>query len=343
MWVKPSPSNPATLAAATLRVGFVLVPRFTLTAFAGFVDALRLAGDDGDRSRQRRIRWAVLGSEPVVASCGTPVLPSAPLDEAAAWDVIVVVGGLLHGGQKVSPAVLSFLREAASLGRRLVGLCTGSFVLARAGLLRGHLACVSWFHRDDFEAEFPDHRVVSNRMFVVDRERLTCAGGTSVVHLAAHLIEQALDRASATKALRILIEEQPLPATALQPEEVVTERATDPLVRKAMLMLEQRLHEPLSVPTVCQALGLGRRQLERRFRSDVGLSPVAYRQRLRLDRAHWLLVHTDLEMGAVGLECGYPDGAHFARAMRQAYGMNPRRLRVAGRAQGPREAEPPGA
>ncbi len=319
-----------------LRVAFLLAPRFTLTAFAGFVDALRLAADDGDRSRQRLIRWDVLGSEPVRSSCGCSVAPTATLGEAAAWDVVVVVGGLLHGGQKVPGAVTAFLREAAAAGRRLVGLCTGSFVLARAGLLDGHLACVSWFHRADFEAEFPGHRVVSNRMFVVDRERLTCAGGTSVVHLAAHLIEQAVARASATKALRILIEDQPLPATALQPEEVLTERASDPLVRKAMLLLEQRLHEALAVQAVCDQLGLGRRQLERRFRQDVGLSPAGYRLRLRLERARWLLVHSDLEVGSVSLECGFQDSAHFARAVRQAYGRSPRELRARGRA----EAQP---
>jgi transcriptional regulator GlxA family with amidase domain len=326
-----SPNSAPKPELPRLRVGFVLTPRFTLTAYAGFVDALRLAADDGDRSRQRRIRWAVLGREPVVASCGTPVLPTASMDDVTAWDVVVVVGGLLHGGQKVSSSVNAFLREAAAVGRRLVGLCTGSFVLARAGLLDGHLACVSWFHREDFEAEFPALPVVSNRMFVVDRERLTCAGGTGVVHLAAHLIEQTLDRASATKALRILIEDQPLPPTALQPEEVMTERATDPLVRKAMLRLEQRLHEPLAMPLLCEQLGLGRRQLERRFQRDVGLSPAGYRLRLRQERARWLLVHTDLEVGTIGLECGFPDSAHFARAMRQAYGSSPRQLRLAGR------------
>lgn len=313
-----------------LRVAFVLTPRFTLTAFAGFVDALRLAADEGDLSRQRLIQWAVLGGEPVHSSCGTAVVPGASLSSPEDWDCVVVVGGLLHGGQRVGPPVQAFLRDAAALGKRLVGLCTGSFVLARAGLLEGHLACVSWFHRDEFVAEFPHLRVVSNRMFVVDRERLTCAGGTSVVHLAAYLIEKTLGRASATKALRIMIEDQPLPATTLQPEAVLTECSTDTVVHKAMLMLEQQLHAPMPITQLCAALGIGRRQLERRFQQDVGLSPAGYRQRLRMERARWLLLNTDLDVTAVGLECGFQDGAHFARAVRQAYGASPRALRQAG-------------
>ena len=315
--------------AVRLSVGFVLVPRFTLTAFAGFVDALRLAADEGDRSRQHLCRWEILGSDPVASSCGALVTPTAPLESAERYDTIVVVGGLLHGGQRVPARVTAFLREAAAQGVRLVGLCTGSFVLARAGLLDGYLACVSWFHREEFEAEFPHCRVVSNQMFVIDRDRLTCAGGTSVVHLAATLIERSIGRASAVKALRIMIEEQPLPARTLQPEAVLTERSTDSVVHKAMLLIEQHLQQPESIELLAERLGIGRRQLERRFKVDVGLSPAEYRQKLRLERASWLLRHTDLDVTEVALECGFQDGASFARALRRGTGVSPSAFRRA--------------
>jgi transcriptional regulator GlxA family with amidase domain len=234
---------------AKLRVGFLLTPRFTLTAFAGFIDALRLAADEGDRSRQQICRWDVLGLEgpPILSSCGTGVVPTASFGSPERYDYLVVVGGLLHGGQQVPERLISMLREAAAAGVKLVGLCTGSFVLARAGLLDGHVACVSWFHREEFAEEFPDCRVVSNQMFIIDRDRLTCAGGTSVVHLAAYLIEKAIGRASAVKALRIMIEEQPLPSRTLQPEAVMSERSNDSTVRKAMLLLEQQLQSPVSI------------------------------------------------------------------------------------------------
>jgi transcriptional regulator GlxA family with amidase domain len=323
-----------------LRVGFLLAPRFTLTAFAGFVDALRLAADEGDRSRPNLCRWAVLGAEdrPIVSSCGASVLPTAAMESPESFDYLVVVGGLLHGGQQVPARVYSFLREAAARNVKLVGLCTGSFVLARAGLLDGHLACVSWFHREEFAAEFPHCRVVSNQMFVVDRDRLTCAGGTSVVHLAAYLIEKAIGRASAVKALRIMIEEQPLPSRTLQPEAVLSERSSDSMVHKAMLLLEQQLHLPMPIGELCEPLGIGRRQLERRFQRDVGLSPADYRHKLRLERARWLLQHTDLEVTEVALECGFQDSANFARVVRRALGASPREVRAAGRKSGDRSS-----
>lgn len=317
-----------------LRVGFLLTPRFTLIAFAGFVDALRLAADDGDRSRQRLCRWDILGvaGTACLSSCGASVSATAPMESPASYDYIVVVGGLLQGGQQVSEEIYAFLREAAAKQVKLVGLCTGSFVLARAGLLDGHLTCVSWFHREAFVAEFAQLRIVSNQMFVVDRDRLTCAGGTSVVHLAAFIIEKSIGRASAVKALRIMIEEQPLPSRTLQPEEVLSERSTDTVVRKVMLLIEQQLDVTMPVEKLCEPLGIGRRQLERRFRRDVGLSPAGYRQSLRMERARWLLQNTDLDVTEVGLECGFHDSTHFARMVRQSLGASPRELRASGRA-----------
>lgn len=319
--------------APLLRVGFLLTPRFTLTAFAGFVDALRLAADEGDRSRPRLCRWDILGAAGTthLSSCGASVTPTAQMDSPEAYDYLVVVGGLLHGGQQVPEATYAFLQEAAARGVKLIGLCTGSFVLARAGLLDGHLTCVSWFHREAFVTEFAHLRVVSNQMFVVDRNRLTCAGGTSVVHLAAYVIEKIIGRASAVKALRIMIEEQPLPSRTLQPEEVLSERSTDTVVRKAMLLLEQQLHTSLPIEQLCEPLGIGRRQLERRFQRDVGLSPAGYRQSLRVERARWLLQHTDLEVTEVAFECGFQNSTHFARVVRQSLGASPREVRAAGK------------
>jgi transcriptional regulator GlxA family with amidase domain len=328
--MKPNPREKQT---PKLRVGFLLTPRFTLTAFAGFVDALRLAADEGDRSRPLLARWDVLDAAngPVLSSCGASVSPTASMDSPRDYDYLVVVGGLLHGGQRVPVALTSYLRQAAAAGVKLVGLCTGSFVLARSGLLDGHLACVSWFHREEFTAEFPECRIVSNQMFVIDRDRLTCAGGTSVVHLAAHIIERSIGRASAVKALRIMIEEQPLPSRTLQPEQVISVRSADTVVHKAMLLLEQQLQSPATIEQLCEPLGIGRRQLERRFQRDVGLSPAEYRQRLRLERARWLLQNTDLEVTEVSLECGFQSSANFARVVRKSLGLSPRELRQAAR------------
>src|SRR3546814_15931328 len=102
-------------------------------------------------------------------------------------------------------------------------------------------------------------------MFVIDRDRLTCAGGTSVVHLASHLIEKHCGRAQALKSLRIMIEQQSLPAGAWKPEEIVTRPSQDSLVKRAMLEIEQEIGVSIPLPQFAKCVGISDRQLPRAF------------------------------------------------------------------------------
>jgi len=240
----------------------------------------------------------------------------------------------MHGGQHVAPGTVSFLQDAARAQIPLVGLCTGPFILARAGLLDGYQTCVSWLHRAEFEAEFPDIRVDSSRMFVIDRDRLTCAGGTSVVHLAAHLIERHCSRTQAIKSLRIMIEEQPLPSGAWQPEAIITQQAQDSLVKRAMFLIEENLACPTSIAEIASLLEISGRQLERRFTNDIGLSAREYRQELRMKRAKWMIEHTSNSITEIGLECGFTESAQFAKTFKQRTGCCPSDHRRRARAPG---------
>ena len=122
-----------------LRVGFILASHFTLTAFASFVDVLRLSADEGDRSRQIACQWNVLASrqKPIVSSCGISVFSDMPLADPTSYDYLVVVGGLLDSGNRLDEESERFLRLAASKGVPLVGLCTGSFYLQFTLLVKG--------------------------------------------------------------------------------------------------------------------------------------------------------------------------------------------------------------
>jgi transcriptional regulator GlxA family with amidase domain len=308
-----------------LSIGFVLAPQFTLAAFANFIDAVRLAADEGDRSRQIDCEWTVLGESgaTIEASCGLHVHPWGALSDPGRFDYIVVVGGLLKGRTRLSQSAIAFVKAAARANIPLVGLCTGSFILARAGLLEGYKVCVSWFHAAEFKEAFPGLQADSSRMFVIDRDRLTCAGGTSVVHLAGHLIEKHCGRSQALKSLRIMIEESPLPAAAWQPEQVVTRPAQDSLVKSAMLAIEQNIGSRIPLPKLARSLGISVRQLQRRFESDIGIGVQAYRRNLQLSRAKWLVEHTDRPMTEVALDCGFADSAHFSRTFRVHVGVLP--------------------
>ena len=312
----------------TLRVGFILCPDFTLVAFSAFLDTLRLAADEGDRSRPIYCTWDILSPDmrPIRSSAGVEVKPTVLLTDPGGFDYIVVVGGLLDA-PRCAPATLQFVQHAAAQKIPLVGLCTGSFVLARLGLMDGIRSCVSWFHHEAFASEFPRVPVTSEVLYVVEQDRLTCAGGTSVVHLAAHIIEAFSGRAQASKALRILIEDAVQPGTAVQPTPALSVRARDARIRRAMLLMERNVENPISCEFIARQVKLSVRQLERLFKLEIGITPSAYAEKLRLGRAHELLLQSQEPLYEIAIRCGYKNHSHFASRFRLAYGLAPSAVR----------------
>lgn len=318
-----------------LSIGFVLTRRFTISAFASFVDVLRLAADEGDRSRQILCRWRVLSAtmEPVVSSCGVAVQPAERLGDPARFDYIVVVGGLMDEIERLEPDHVAFLKRAAAAGVPLVGVCTGAFVLHRAGLMQGYQCCVSWFHHDDFLEQFEGLRPVSDRIFVVDRDRLTCSGGVSSAHLAAFLVERHIGRAAARKSLAIMIIDEALTGERPQPGLPLELTTRDPLVKRALLLMQQTLDTPLTVAELAARLGVSRRKLERHFAEALDLTPSEAGRMIRLAQVRLLLERSDRSVTGIATDTGFADASHLIRVFRAAYGETPdawRRARRAG-------------
>ena len=303
----------------------MLARRFTLCAFANFVDVLRLSADEGDRSRPILCGWRVLSAtmEPIVSSSGIAVQPEERLGDPSRFDYIVVVGGLIEGIEDLHPDYIRFLHRAAELKVPLVGVCTGAFILHRAGLMNGYRCCVSWFHRDDFLERFEGMEPVADQIFVVDRDRLTCSGGVSSAHLAAFLVDRHVGLARAQKSLHIMIIDEAETAEKPQPGIPLSLHCEDQLVRRALATMQQHIDTPLKIDAIASRLGSNRRQLERRFQSKVGRSPDSAYKLIRLGHAEFLLDHSDKPITAIAVECGYCDSSHFVRAFREYHDTTP--------------------
>jgi transcriptional regulator GlxA family with amidase domain len=320
-------------ARTPLRVGVILADHFTLSAFAVFIDHLRLAADEGDRSRPMHVQWSIMssGREPVPASCGVHIEPTSAFLPPESFDYLVVVGGILHAGPQIDESTARYLRQVAAARVPLIGVCTGSFVLCRAGLMKGRRTCVSWYHYQDFLEAFPDHEVVADRLFLTDGPRITCAGGAGAAALATHLIERHLGRAVAQKASQVLLFERPRAGSEAQPHPPLPETVREPRVRRALLLMEQNLARPVAIATIAHELGVSVRQLERLCREQVGVAPATLYRRLRMRYAHWLIENTDRSVTEIAIEAGFADCAHFSRQFKDAYGLSPstRRLQPA--------------
>ena len=318
-------STSQSLNSAHLAVGFVLMPSFTLLPFSAFIDALRLAADEGDQSRQINCQWTVMGPtlEPISSSSGVTVKPWETYRNPADFDYIVVVGGLLDSTLEGSEHVVDYLQQADRAHVPIIGLCTGSFVMIRAGLMDQRRCCVSWFHYKDLTERYANVTPIADQLFVDDGDRITCAGGAVAADLAAYIIERHLGQSWARKSLRILVMDNPRPANAPQPQPNADYQVDNRWVARALLLMEQNLSRPLSSDEIASRLSISKRQLERLFINDTGDSLQKFYRKIRLRYGLWLLQNTDRLITDVGQDCGFSDTAHFSRVFRQAFEKKP--------------------
>jgi transcriptional regulator GlxA family with amidase domain len=313
---------------ANLSVAFLLLPDFTLSTFAGFVDVLRIAADEADGSRQLHCRWTILGADrtPVRSSCGVEITPWESIRDPLDTDYTIVVGGLLRGHARIDKRIMSYLRRVDERGGTLVGMCTGSFALARAGLMKDHRSCVHWFHLQDFIEKFPDHRVAADSVYAEDGRRITCAGGQGAIDLAVHLVERHCGRDMALKVTSGMVVSAARGPKHPQPHSELKwfREIKSSLVQRAILTMEQHmLARPVVVQLVAASLGVSSRTLVRGFKQSLNVSPSAFFRAMRLAHCRWELLNSKKSSGNIALDHGFSDASHFTRAFRKYYGSTP--------------------
>jgi transcriptional regulator GlxA family with amidase domain len=326
MELLPQQFEPEKGAAHKFRVAITLLPKFTLMAFAGFVDALRLSSDIGDRSHPNLCSWTLVGADKneVTSSCGAAIAHKEIFSDPSRFDFLVVVGGLLGEAGSEDPRMLAYIRCAVEAGVTIVGLCTGVFALAQAGVLQGHRVCVHGYHLSDFTERFPSLRPVSNQIFVVDRKRITCAGGAASVDVAGYIIKQQCGSDRARKILPHMLLDELRPSS--HPQLSFADdffKVHDQRVRRAIFLMQQNLGGPLSIDRIAQRIGVPPRQLERGFQRSFSVSPSAFYRTMRLERTKWLLAHSNLTITQIAVDCGFADTSHLTRTFKRQFGALP--------------------
>lgn len=332
-WLDAGSQPSASLSGqAELRIGIVLWPTFPLLSLAGLTDALRHAADLGDRSRQLRCTWRVLGidRESVRASSGIEVPVQEVFSPTFDFDYLAVIGGLLSHIDKVPARYPRYLKQVADAGVPLIGICTGSFVLARHGLMDKRVACVHPFHVDDWRAMFPGHGFVTHADYHVDRDRITCAGGISIIELAAELIRPHCGVGTSAKVIHQMTVARQTSSGHMARRQALGYTTTEKdSLRQGILLMEKNLSPPLEIAVIARLVGSSARQLERSFRAEMGISPSAYYRTLRLKYGRWLLTTSDTSINDIAFECGFADASHFIRHFQAQFDMAPGRLRQA--------------
>ncbi len=319
------------IAKAKLSIGLVLLHQFTLAAFAGLVDVLRLAADHGGRSRQIDVHWRVMSMDglPRESSAGVAVNVDGALpDDPAAFDYIAMCGGNDYPNTYLPPPLRDWLQLASSKHVRMLGICTGTFTLAQAGLIGSRTVCVHWNVLDAFRSRFAQTKAVVDHLFVDEGDLITCAGSTAAIDLGLYLVTRHCGQAKAQQVVRHMMLQGIRPAKLPQAHFYADlSHITDIRVRQAAHFIEQRIDNPPTLDAIARYVNVGRRQLERAFHEALGISPMSFLRGMRLDYGRWQLRHDSRSITDIALECGFSDGAHFSRDFRARYGVSPREFR----------------
>jgi len=317
--MSPQQSNPPHGPFA--HFGFLTLPQFSMIAFSNAIEVLRMANYV---SRQTLYRWSVISMDgaPMASSNGLCVMPTVTLEQAGVPDVLFVCGGLnVH--EAVDNEVLALLGSLARRGVALGGLCTGSYALVKAGLMNGYRCAIHWENLSALREKYPVVNFTED-LFVIDRDRLTCSGGTAPLDLMLNIVGPRIGKNRVTEISEQFIVERIRDAQDQQHIPVI---ARGGFSRKELVevvkLMEANIEEPLSLDELAQLVHLSVRQLQRMFRLYLATTPTHYYLNLRLRRARELLLQTNMSIMSVTVACGFQSSCHFSKSYRTQFGYSP--------------------
>ena len=313
--------------ASPQRFAFVLIPDFSILAFTSALEPLRAANR---LSGQNAYSWTLLSSDgaPVHSSGEVGVMVDGALEDAQRFDTIIVCAGL--GAETVRNHRLEgWLRRQARQGCRIGSVSTGTYVLARAGLLQDVRCTIHWESLPAFEEAFPELEATTE-LFEIDGSRMTCSGGTAALDMMLSVIGLDLGRELATAVAEQFIHERIRSRDDKQRMALRARLAVShPKLLAVIAIMEEHIEDPLPRSELAQMASLSTRQLERLFRRYLGKTPTRHYLELRLDRARLLLAQTSMSVLEVATACGFVSASHFSKCYRESYHRSPRDDRAA--------------
>lgn len=313
--------------AEPFRIGIVLLPKFSSLTLSSLVEPLRIANYCDGRQLYRWQYLSVEGGD--VPGCSGYSVTTERLAECADNISTVIVCGGWNAERHDDPGLEKILR---SLARRkvMIGAAEmGAYVLASAGLLSGYSATIHWHCHNAFQERFPDVEL-TEQLFVIDRNRMTSAGGVAGLDMMLHDIQVRFGSSLAAEVAEQVV--YPSPRDAGQPQKSLPagEQTVVPQVlRKAVNTMEENIERTVRIPQLAESLGLSQRKLERLFNKHYGCSAVAFYRRVRLLRARALLTQTNMSVLDICVACGFASSSYFSKSYAEQFGVRPRDHRLA--------------
>ncbi|MDE0344494.1 MAG: GlxA family transcriptional regulator [Boseongicola sp.] len=308
-----------------VRFGFLLLPEFPLYGLVPATEALRIANQYNGR---KIYDWLLISEDSVSVASGSGIALGADVTvRDVDWLPIVLVFGGNHPTQHLSKRMLNWLRRLARHGSVIGGIDTGAFMLAEAGLLQGRRATVHWESVSTFRELYPDIDV-SEQLYEVDRDRITCAGGNATLDLMINIIGRLHGAALAQMVTNAFVahrERECVEPQRLDPEPPCID-AKSPLTQIIQDM-EGNIRTPLPAQRLAERAGMSVRALNRLFHDRIGEAPMSFYRKIRLQAARNTLFYSDIAIQDVATACGFGSPEVFSRSFKAHFGIAPLEFR----------------
>lgn len=303
------------------RIGFLLVDGFALMSYASVAEPFRAANLLAGREIYSVMNFSVTGQAAI--SSGNAIVPAdGSFDQMPGLDMaLVIAGGDLSVAVKAPLGAI--LRRLDQNGTLLGGVSGGPMLLASAGVMTGRRMTIHWEHLPLLKERFP-HLLIERSLYVIDRDRVTCAGGTAPLDLTHALIAKQHGTQFAREVSDWFLHTEVRPAQGAQRSGLMEHYGTNkPAVLDAISLMQDHLADPLRLDQLATLTGLSVRQLSRLFQAELGKSPKLFYLHLRLEHARHLLLNSTLRHTEIAYATGFSSSGHFSTAYRNKYGLPP--------------------
>jgi transcriptional regulator GlxA family with amidase domain len=310
-----------TSSSESLRVILLVLPESSMMSLASVLDTMRATNRIAGRNL---FDWniATLSGKPARLTSDLLIEPDITLDNQSAGDLLIVIASFNHQ-HHAGPAHLKLIKRIARNFSVVGGIETGSWILARSGLLEHRSATTHWEDMEEFARHFPKVDLKPDR-FVIDGSIFTTGGASPTFDFMLYLIRKRYGYPVAIEVSSAFIYDGVHSATDTQPlVSLGMLENNEPRVAAAIHVMEQHIDEPLTMKTIARQVGISVRMLEYLFHQILSMSPAAYYRRLRLQTARRMLVDTRLQLQEIVIRTGFSSLSAFSRCFKTHYQQTP--------------------
>lgn len=244
--------------------------------------------------------------------------------QEATYDTLIVGGD--NECKLPSSSLLDYIHHAPQTSRRIAAICTGTFVLAAAGLLDGKHATTHWYHAEEFRKQYPKVLLDEDRIFVMDGNIWSSAGMTAGIDLGLAIVEKDFGLEVARTVARKLVVYQRRGGGQSQFSALLELDAKSDRVQTVLTYVRENLSRDLSVESLAEVARLSPRQFSRVFREETGQSPAKAIERLRVEAARLMMETTRHPIEVIAHETGFGDRERMRQAFLRAFGQPPQAI-----------------